>query len=108
MDFLVEFDIQIPDDASRSEVEERERGEAAAAARLAREGHLVRIWKRPVAPGESKAVGLYRADSQAQLDGLLGALPLSDWMRVASRRWSPTRTTRRMAGRVPSSFPLRA
>ena len=51
MDFLVEFDIQIPDDASRSEVEERERGEAAAAARLAREGHLVRIWKRPVALG---------------------------------------------------------
>lgn len=83
MDFLVEFDIQIPDDASRSEVEERGRGEAAAAARLAREGHLVRIWKRPVAPGESKAVGLYRADSQAQLDGLLGALPLSDWMRVS-------------------------
>ena len=83
MDFLVEFDIQIPGDASRSEVEERERGEAAAAARLAREGHLVRIWKRPVAPGESKAVGLYRADSQAQLDGLLGALPLADWMRVS-------------------------
>ena len=83
MDFLVEFDIQITDDASRSEVEERERGEAAAAARLAREGHLVRIWKRPVAPGESKAVGLYRADSQAQLDGLLGALPLADWMRVS-------------------------
>lgn len=32
MDFLVEFDIQIPDDASRSEVEERQGGEAAAAA----------------------------------------------------------------------------
>ena len=45
MDFLVEFDIQIPDDASRSEVEERQGGEAAAAARLAREGHLVRIWE---------------------------------------------------------------
>ena len=82
MDFLVEFDIQIPDDAPGSEVEERERGEAAAAERLAREGHLVRVWKPPVAPGESKALGLYRADSRAQLDGLLGALPLADWMRV--------------------------
>jgi muconolactone delta-isomerase len=82
VDFLVEFDIQIPDDAPGSEVEERERGEAAAAEMLAREGHLVRIWKPPVEPGESKALGLYRADSRAQLDGLLGALPLADWMRV--------------------------
>jgi muconolactone delta-isomerase len=83
VDFLVEFDIHIPDDAPRSEVEERERGEAAAAAGLAREGHLVRIWKPPAAPGESKALGLYRADTRTQLDGLLGALPLADWMRVS-------------------------
>jgi hypothetical protein len=27
-------------------------------------------------------VGLYRADSEAQLDGLLGALPLSEWMHI--------------------------
>jgi muconolactone delta-isomerase len=82
VEFLVEFDVNVPDGAPRSEVEERERGEAAAAAKLADEGHLVRIWKPPVAPGETKALGLYRADSQTQLDGLLGALPLADWMRV--------------------------
>jgi muconolactone delta-isomerase len=82
VDFLVEFDIQIPDDAPGLEVEERERGEAAAVARLAREGHVVRVWKPPVEPGESKALGLYRADSQTQLDDLLGALPLAAWMRV--------------------------
>ena len=29
-----------------------------------------------------KVVGLYRADSEAQLDGLLGPLPFSDWMQV--------------------------
>ena len=58
MDFLVEFDIQIPDDAPGSEVEERQRGEAAAAARLAREGHLVRVWKLPVAPGREQGPGL--------------------------------------------------
>ena len=47
-----------------------------------REGHLLRLWKPPAAPGENKALGLYRADSEAQLAGLLGALPLYDWMRV--------------------------
>jgi muconolactone delta-isomerase len=82
VEFLVEFDINVPEGAPRSEVDERVRAEAAAAADLVRQGHLVRLWKPPAAPGETKAVGLYRADSEAQLDGLLGALPLDGWMQV--------------------------
>src|SRR5713101_5142357 len=82
MEFLVDFDVNVPAGATRSEIEDRESGEALATAKLAEEGHLVRIWKPPVAPGETKALGLYRADSQTQLDGLLGALPLADWMSV--------------------------
>jgi muconolactone delta-isomerase len=89
VEFLVEFDVNVPDGAARSEVEERQSSEAAAAAKLADEGHLIRIWKPPVAPGEAKALGLYRADSQAQLDGLLGALPLADWMRVTVTALAP-------------------
>ena len=54
----------------------------AAAARLVDQGHLVRLWKPPAAPGETKALGLYRADSEAQLAALLGALPLHDWMHI--------------------------
>ena len=82
MEYLVEFDVTIPDGTPEAEVKERVGGEAVAAAGLAREGHLVRLWKPPVAPGETKAVGLYSADSQAQLDALLGALPLDGWMRT--------------------------
>jgi muconolactone delta-isomerase len=82
MEFLVGFDVTIPDGAPESEVEERLSAEAIAAAGLARAGHLVRLWRPPVAPGESKAVGLYRADSEAELDRLLGALPLDGWMQV--------------------------
>ena len=82
MEFLVEFDVNVPDGAARSEVEERQSSEAAAAAKLADEGHLIRIWKPPVAPGETKALGLYRADSEAQLTDLLRALPLYDWMNI--------------------------
>jgi muconolactone delta-isomerase len=82
VEFLVEFDVNVPDGAPRTEVEERESNEAAAAAKLAEEGHLVRVWKPPLAPGETKALGLYSAESQTQLDDLLGALPLADWMRV--------------------------
>jgi muconolactone delta-isomerase len=82
MEFLVEFDVNVPLGAPASEVEARTSAEASAAADLVDRGHLVRLWKLPVAPGETKALGLYRADSEAQLAGLLAALPLYDWMRI--------------------------
>jgi muconolactone delta-isomerase len=81
MEFLVEFDVEVPPGAPRSEVEDRERAEAAAA-KLVSEGHLLRLWKPRVTPGEGTAVGLYRADSRARLDRLLASLPLADWMRI--------------------------
>jgi muconolactone D-isomerase len=83
MEFLVEFEVNVPDGAPASEVEARNSAEASAAARLVDDGYLVRLWKPAAAPGETKAVGLYRADSEAQLAGLLGALPLSDWMDIS-------------------------
>ena len=82
MEFLVGFDVTIPDGTPESEVRDRVSAEASAAATLAREGHLVRLWTPPVAPGESRSVGLYRAESEAELDGLLGALPLNGWMQT--------------------------
>lgn len=82
MEFLVEFDIHVPEGSPESEVDQRVSAEAAASAKLGREGHLVRLWRPPVAPGETKALGLYRAESEAELDGLLGALPLTGWMQI--------------------------
>ena len=82
MDFLVEFEINVPDGTRESEVENREHAEASVAAKLVNEGHLLRVWKRPVAAGETKTLGLYRADSETQLDGLLAGLPLFDWMHI--------------------------
>jgi muconolactone D-isomerase len=61
---------------------DRERAETVAATKLADEGHLLRVWKRPLSTGETTVLGLYRAESEAQLDGLLGALPLYEWMHV--------------------------
>jgi muconolactone delta-isomerase len=82
MEFLVGFDVTIPDGTPESEVKDRTDAEATAAASLARQGHLVRLWKPPVAPSEIKALGLYRADSDVELAGLLGDLPLTGWMRT--------------------------
>jgi pimeloyl-ACP methyl ester carboxylesterase len=52
MEFLVEFTLDLPDGVALSEVHDREEAEAVAAAKLAREGHLVRVWKRSGGSGD--------------------------------------------------------
>ena len=54
MEFLVAFEVTVPDGTPESEVGEREHAEASAAAKLAHDGHLVRVWKsrsQPAGPG---------------------------------------------------------
>lgn len=82
MEFLVEFEIEVPDGTAESEVLDRERAEASAAAQLVERGHLVRVWTRDVPGDRARVLGLYRADSEAELKGLLAALPLFAWMSV--------------------------
>src|SRR3989442_3748600 len=83
MEFLVQLELNVPDGVPESEVEDRKRAEAAAAETLAGEGHLVRLWQAPVGTSRTTVLGLYRAGSKAELDGLLGALPLDEWMRTS-------------------------
>ena len=45
MEFLVEFEVEVPEGTRESEVEQRLRDEAAAAAKLVDEGHLLRVWR---------------------------------------------------------------
>ena len=82
MEFLVEFEVEVPAGTPDEQVERHQRAESAAAATLAEDGHLVRLWRRPFVGDGTTAIGLYRADSQAQLEELLAALPLADWLRV--------------------------
>jgi muconolactone D-isomerase len=82
MEFLVEFTVIVPEGTPESEIAERRDAEAVAAAELVADGHLVRLWQPPLAPGETRVLGLYRADSLGQLGELLEALPLYGWMTV--------------------------
>ena len=82
MEFLVEFELEVPPGTPQAEVEQRQRAESTAAAKLAEDGHLVRLWRRPLVGDGTTSIGLYRADSEAELDDLLGALPVADWLRV--------------------------
>jgi muconolactone D-isomerase len=82
VEFLVEFEVDVPESSEESEVASRQQAEASAATTLARDGHVLRVWKLPVPSGESKILGLYRADNVGQLNDLLTALPLYEWMHV--------------------------
>ena len=82
MEFLVEFELDVPAGTADEQVQRHQRAESAAAAKLAEDGHLVRLWRRPHLGDGTTAIGLYRADSEPELDGLLAALPLADWLRV--------------------------
>jgi muconolactone D-isomerase len=89
MEFLVEFAIHVPAGTPESEVEKRNHAEAAAAAKLVYEGHIVRVWNRPGGRDGTTVLGLYRADSEAQLMGLLSSLPLYEWMDVTVTALTP-------------------
>ena len=83
MEFLVEFELDIPNNVPSSEVKERERAESIEADALADQGRLVRLWKVSTGNGPTAILGLYRADSKAELDELLSALPLYEWMHTS-------------------------
>jgi muconolactone delta-isomerase len=74
--------LSVPAGTAQAEVEARGRAEATAAAQLANEGHLVRVWSTTSKTGDPSVIGLYRAESLRELVDLLRRLPLYEWMRV--------------------------
>ena len=82
MEFLLSMTTDVPEETSDTEVEETRAREAVRAGELAAQGHLLRLWKPPVEPGEWRTLGLWRADDEKQLQRILATLPLHVWMTV--------------------------
>ena len=53
--------------------------EAVRAAELAQHGHLLRLWRPPLAPGEWRTYGLFSAADADGLEKLLASMPLRAW-----------------------------
>jgi muconolactone D-isomerase len=83
MEFLVQFGLDIPDGITDSAVEDRQRAEAVAAEMLAERGQLVRLWQVAAGSAPTTVLGLYRAGSKTELEALLRALPMYEWMHVS-------------------------
>jgi muconolactone D-isomerase len=75
--------MTVPEGTPPSEVEQRTTGEGTRVAELAAQGHALRIWKALPDDRRSRAIGLYRAADDAQLQAILESLPLRSWMEIS-------------------------
>ncbi len=79
MEFLVDMVTSVPEGTSEEAVAEIRTREAARARELAAQGNLLRLWRPPLAPGEWRTWGLFRAADAEQLERLLASMPLRVW-----------------------------
>src|SRR5207247_8172220 len=82
MEYLTDLVTTVPEGTSPAKVDELRAAEAVRAAELAKAGHLVRLWRPPLGPGEWRSIGLFRAADEAELREILASLPLHIWMQV--------------------------
>jgi muconolactone D-isomerase len=83
MDYLVDFTLTVPEGTSASELERRMTGEGTRVAELAVQGHALRVWKPLPEDGRSRAIGLYRAADDSELQAILESLPLRPWLEIS-------------------------
>ena len=89
MEYLTDLVTTVPEGTSPIKVDELRAAEAVRAAELAKAGHLVRLWRPPLAPGEWRSIGLFRAADEAELREVLASMPLHIWMKVTITPLTP-------------------
>ncbi len=79
MQYLVTMTTHVPEGVSEEEVDAVRAREAAHSRELAADGHLLRLWRPPLQPGEWRTLGLFAAADAAQLEEVLAGMPLRIW-----------------------------
>ena len=79
MEFLVDMVTTVPEGTSAETVADTRSRGAARSKELAAQGHLLRLWRPPLAPGEWRTWGLFRAEDADQLEEVLASMPLRIW-----------------------------
>jgi len=79
MEYLVTMTTQVPAGTAAPLVQEIRGREAVHSAELAAQGHLVRLWRPPLRPGEWRTLGLFSAADERELESVLTSMPLRIW-----------------------------
>ena len=70
---------QVPDGTTNEAVQDVRGREAARSRELAAQGHLLRLWRPPLQPGEWRTLGLFAAADEVELEDVLASMPLRVW-----------------------------
>lgn len=79
MEYLVTMTTLVPDGTTDQALGEVRRREAVRSGELAAEGHLLRLWRPHLQPGEWRTLGLFSAANEIELEDLLASMPLRVW-----------------------------
>jgi muconolactone delta-isomerase len=79
VEFLVTMTTHVPEGTPETEVDDVRAREAVRAKELAAQGHMLRLWRPPLAPGEWRSIGLFAAADEAELETALASMPLRIW-----------------------------
>ncbi len=79
MEYLVTMTTHVPDGTSEQAVADIRTREAAHSRELAAQGHLLRLWRPPLQPGEWRSLGLFAAADGDRLEAVLASMPLRVW-----------------------------
>ncbi|MFD7846824.1 muconolactone Delta-isomerase family protein [Nocardia sp. NPDC059764] len=79
MEFLVDMTTHVPSGTSPDAVDDIRGLEAKCARELAAAGHLLRLWRPPLAPGQWRTLGLFSAADADRLERDLASMPLRIW-----------------------------
>ena len=81
MEYLVTMTTHVPDGTPEQAVDDVRAREAAHTRELAAQGHVLRLWRPPLAPGEWRTLGLFAAADGYELERVLTSMPLRVWPR---------------------------
>jgi len=79
LEYLVTMTTRVPDGTAPEAVDDVRAREAAHSRELAAQGHLLRLWRPPLQPGEWRTLGLFAAGDAGQLEKVLASMPLRIW-----------------------------
>jgi muconolactone delta-isomerase len=103
VEFLITLTISVPDGTPDQTVDDTRAREAERARELGEQGRLVRLWSVPAQPGESRTLGLWRAQDPAEMQAILESLPLYPWLRAETTTLSQHPNDPAMTGKVTAS-----
>jgi muconolactone delta-isomerase len=79
MEYLVTMTTLVPDGTTDEAVQTIRGREAARSRELAAQGHLLRLWRPPLRPGDWRTIGLFAAGDEVALEDVLASMPLRVW-----------------------------